>query len=72
MKHLSDVRRRVERLTARVKVGVCQDEHVRVKVDSVWDDAPAPAWPPEGAPKTCACGRPIEYRHVVHQYRWQS
>ncbi len=66
------VRRRLERLTERVQMQDCDQLHVVHKSSMVWEDAPAPQWPEDGAPTHCACGQAIEYCHIVDQIRWAS
>lgn len=69
---LTGVRHRLERLTERVQMQDCDQLHVIHKSSMVWEDAPAPQWPEDGAATHCACGQAIEYNHVVHRCGWES
>ena len=69
---LTGVRRRLEHLTERVQMQDCDQLHVVHKASIVWEDAPPPQWPEDGAATHCACGLEIEYRHIVRELHWQD
>jgi hypothetical protein len=43
--------------------------HSIVKVSHVFEDEEPPEWPGPNAQRTCVCGRPNRFNHVVHRYR---
>lgn len=65
--NLRGVLTRVQRMSVDVKRGDCGKDHHRLRVTMVWGDGPVPAWPEPDTPRTCACGQPFAFRHVIDQ-----
>ena len=57
---------RVERLENQMQLHACDQNHLRVRVSHTRGDDATPEWPPADAPERCICGRPLDYRHIVH------
>jgi hypothetical protein len=65
--YLRTLKTRVERLGVAHR-DACDREHVRCQNVFQWDaQLEPPPWPGPNDEASCVCGRPIEYRRVVHE-----